>query len=49
MNRIPNAAADRSDIKNKIFGMQGVPRVEIEKRIRKGAEEYWSKILTSQY
>lgn len=29
--------------------MQGVPRVEIEKRIRKGAEEYWTKILSAQF
>ena len=29
--------------------MQGEPRVEIDKRIRKGAEEYWSKILSAQY
>ncbi|KAM3142111.1 hypothetical protein pb186bvf_005765 [Paramecium bursaria] len=49
LTKIPNASADRCDIKNKIFGMQGVPRVEIEKRIRKGAEEYWSKILSTQY
>jgi hypothetical protein len=34
--RIPNALQDRNDIKNKIFGMQGVPRIEIEKRIRRG-------------
>ncbi|CAD8046258.1 unnamed protein product [Paramecium primaurelia] len=49
LTKIPNATGDRSDIKNKIFGMQGVPRVEIEKRIRKGAEEYWTKILSAQY
>lgn len=37
--------------------MQGVPRVEIEKRIKKGgndilrilADEYWSKILQAQH
>lgn len=43
--RVPNAIRGRESIGLKVFGMQGVPRVEVESWILKGAEKYWGKIV----
>ena len=48
VERVPNAIPGRESIGLKIFGMQGVPRVEVETWILKGADKYWGKLLAEK-
>jgi hypothetical protein len=43
--RVPNANQGHENVGLKIFGMQGVPRLDCENWIMKGAEKYWGKII----
>jgi len=45
IERVPNATIGRDSITLKIFGMQGVPRVEIEAWISKNINRYWGRII----
>lgn len=43
IERVPNANVGRDHPGMKIFGMQGVPRIEIESWMSKQANKYWGK------
>lgn len=45
IERVPNATMGRDSVALKIFGMQGVPRVETESWISKSVNRYWGKIM----
>lgn len=45
IERVPNANVGRDHPGLKIFGMQGVPRIEIEAWISKQVNKYWGKII----
>jgi hypothetical protein len=42
---VPNANQGHENVALKIFGMQGVPRMDVENWIMKGAQKYWGKII----
>lgn len=42
---MPNANQGHENVGLKIFGMQGVPRMDVENWIMKGAQKYWGKIV----
>lgn len=48
IERVPNANAGRDSIALKIFGMQGVPRVEIESWISRSVNRYWGRIIENR-
>ena len=43
IERVPNANQGRDHPGLKIFGMQGVPRIEIEAWVHKQVKKYWGK------
>ena len=45
IEKVPNSIRGRESIGMKVFGMHGVPRVEVESWILRGAEKYWGKII----
>ena len=45
IERVPNAINGRESIALKIFGMQGVPRIEIESWISKSVNRSWGRLM----
>jgi hypothetical protein len=43
IEKVPNAMAGRDNPMLKIFGMQGVPRIEIESWMSKQVNKYWGR------
>jgi hypothetical protein len=48
IERVPNANVNRDSIALKIFGMQGVPRMEIESWISRNVNRYWGRIIEAK-
>lgn len=49
VERVPNANAGRDHPGLKIFGMQGVPRIEVESWVQKQVNRYWGKRLDKKH
>ncbi len=45
IEKVPAATAGRDSVALKIFGMQGVPRVEIENWISRSVNRSWGRII----
>lgn len=45
IERVPSAINGRDSVALKIFGMQGVPRMEIESWICRSVNRYWGRII----
>jgi hypothetical protein len=45
IERVPNAINGRDSIALKIFGMQGVPRAEVESWISRSVNRSWGRML----
>ena len=45
IERVPNANIGRDYPGMRIFGMQGVPRIQIQSWISKQVNRYWGKIM----
>jgi len=45
IEKVPNANHNRDSVALKIFGMQGVPRAEIESWISRNVNRYWGRII----
>lgn len=45
VERVPNAHSGKDNVGLKIFGMQGVPRLEMENWIAKSVAKYWGRIM----
>lgn len=45
VERVPNANLGRDHPGMRIFGMQGVPRIEIESWVSKQVNKYWGKMM----
>lgn len=48
IEKVPSATAGRDSVAMKIFGMQGVPRVEVESWISKSVNRYWGRIIENR-
>lgn len=48
IERVPSATAGRDSVALKIFGMQGVPRIEIDSWITKNVNRFWGRIIEAQ-